>query len=526
LDWSCPYPSGRSPVLGERVVATSQPLAAEAGIAAMRRGGNAVDAAIATAITLTVVEPNNNGLGSDAFALLWDGSALHGLNASGRSPRAWQPERFADHQRMPSLGWDAVTVPGAVSAWTALSERFGALPFADLFADAIRYAHDGFPVGPETGAYWQEVPEIYAGHTEFLTHFCPEGRPPAIGERFRSPDLASSLTAIAETRGESFYRGALAQRIARHAREAHGALDEQDLAHHAPEWVAPLGVEFAETRVHEIPPNTQSLGALVALGILERLPLRAHGPDDAGCLHLQIEAMKLGIADAFTHVADPDALTVAPAALLAPERLDTLAARVDPARAEPLAGAPPTSPDTVYLTTGDAEGRMVSFIQSNYFMFGAGVVVPGTGISLQNRGAGFTLEAGHPNCVGPAKRPFHTLMPGFATRAGQPWLSFGVMGAHMQHQGHVQMMVRLAHFGQNPQAACDAPRWHVYPDGRVGVEAGIADATLDALRTLGHDAFREHRKRIFGGAQLLLRLDGGGYAAGSDHRKEGQAAAW
>ena len=521
-----PYASARSPVAGRNVVATSQPLAVQAGIRALRGGGNAVDAAIAAAITLTVVEPANNGLGSDAFALVWDGERLHGLNASGRSPAAWTPERFAGRTRMPQLGWDTVTVPGAVSAWRALSDRFGALPFAELFADAVAYARDGWYVGPKTAFHWRHAQRQFADFPDWQAHFCPAGRAPAAGERFVPGAMADTLETIAADRGESFYRGGLAERMAACAAEAGGALTADDLAAHAPAWVEPIATDFAGARLHEIPPNGQGIGALVALGILERLRADLLAVDSPEAVHLQIEACRVGIREAFAHVADADALAVDPAELIAPARLDALAARIDPERADPAPLRGGAAPDTVYLATADAAGRAVSFIQSNYLGFGSGVVVPGTGIALQNRGAGFTLEAGHPNRVGPRKRPFHTIIPGFATRDGAPLLCFGVMGGHMQHQGQVQMMVRCVLWGQNPQAAADAPRWHVREDGSVAVEPAFDGAVVEALRRRGHRVDVERAEHVFGGAQLVRRLDDDGWCAGSDPRKEGQAAAF
>jgi gamma-glutamyltranspeptidase / glutathione hydrolase len=519
LSWTQPYPSSRSPVCAANLVATSQPLATQAGVDALRRGGNAVDAALAAAITLTVVEPNNNGLGSDAFCQLWDGAALVGLNASGRAPAAWTAQRFAGQRQMPQLGWDAVTVPGAVSAWVALSERYGRLPFQSLFDAAIDYAEDGFPVGPKTAFYWQLAEHSYAGFAEFRRHFLPA---PAPGERFRRPALARSLRLVAESRGESFYRGELAERMAAAARADGGALTAEDLAAHRADWVTPIGRSYRDAVLHEIPPNGQGIAALIALGILDCLD--APPLDSAAGAHLQIEAMKIAVRAAFDHLADIDAMRLPPEALLEPAMLRRLAAGIG-TRAAAIPPAPlPIGDDTVYLCAADAQGMMVSFIQSNYQGFGSGVVIPGTGIALQNRGHGFSLDPAHPNCVGPRKRPFHTIIPGFATDAdGQPRLAFGVMGGHMQHQGHVQMMVRLCDHGQNPQAASDAPRWHVYPDYRIGVETGFAAAVVRDLADRGHDVRHEPMEQVFGGAQLILRTEHG-YVGGSDHRKEGQVS--
>jgi gamma-glutamyltranspeptidase/glutathione hydrolase len=522
MDWRTPYPSQRSPVLARHVVATSQPLAAQAGLRAMQDGGNAVDAALAAAITLTVVEPNNNGIGSDAFAIVWEGGRLHGLDASGRSPAAWTPERFAGRDRMPDFGWDTVTVPGAVSAWAALSRRFGALPFQRLFEAAIGYAREGFPVGPLSATYWGFAERMYEGFPDFAAHFLPGGRAPRAGEIFRCPDTADTLEEIARTDGESFYRGRLAERIVACAEQAGGALTLADLADHRAEWVEPVAQPYRDATLHEIPPAGQGIAAQIALGILARHDLAGLPVDSAESIHLQVEAFKLAWAEAVRHVADRDHLREPPAALLDPARLDAMAARVDPAQAAPPTPAVASAPDTVYLATADDEGRMVSWIQSNFLAFGSGVVVPGTGIHLQNRGRGFTLEPGHPNRVGPRKRPFHTIIPGFVTRDGRPWLAFGVMGGHMQAQGHVQMLVRLVDHDQNPQAACDAPRWHLREDGALLLEPGHEPAVIDVLRARGHAVVLDAMPHVFGGAQLVLALDDA-WCAASDKRKEGQA---
>ena len=521
--WSFPYPSRRAPVLARNVVATSQPLAAGAGLDALRRGGNAVDAAVATAITLAVVEPCNNGVGSDAFAIVWDGNRLVGLNASGRSPAAWTPDRFARYATMPRTGWDTVTVPGAVSAWVALSRRFGALPFAELFEAAIHYAGRGFHVGHETAALWARAADTFSAFPGFLSHFVPDGRPPGAGEVFVNPDLAETLRSIAESDGESFYRGDLAARIEAAAQNDAGALSRADLAAHEAVWVDPIEQPYRGVALAELPPNGQGLAAQIALGILGHLEAHRHAPGSAQWTHLQVEAMKIAIRAAFDHFADPAAMRLTPEALLDPASLARAAAGIG-ARATSLPPvALPASRDTVYLATADAAGMMVSMIQSNYMGFGSGIVVPGTGIALQNRGAGFVLEPGHPNVVGPNKRPYHTIIPGFVTRDGAPAMSFGVMGGHMQHQGHVQMVTRVFDHGENPQAASDAPRWHVTPEFSIALEEGFEPRVAADLADRGHavDIIADHR--LFGGAQLICRLPDGGYCAASDHRKEGAA---
>ena len=488
-------------------------------------GGNAIDAAIATAMALTVVEPTSNGLGSDAFAILWDGQELHGLNASGRSPRALTPERFAGMDVVPLRGEDAVTVPGAVSAWVELHRRFGSLPLERIAEPAIQYARDGFPVSPITARGWSVAERVFADRPDFVAAFLPGGRAPRAGETWRFPDQAATLEAIVASEGEAFYRGELAQRMAAHVQAGGGLLSESDLGEHRADWVGTISTGFGGHELHEIPPNGQGLAALIALGILRHTDVADHEPDSVAALHLQIEAMKLGFADAHRYVGDPDHLDVPPADLLDDGYLAERAKLIDPARAGAPTHGVPKRGGTVYLTAADAEGRMVSFIQSNYYGFGSGVVVPGTGISLQNRGAGFTLEPGHPNQVGPAKRPFHTIIPAFLTRGGAPDMSFGVMGGPMQPQGHVQMVLRTVAWGQNPQAAADAPRWRVVDGRTVALESTVGDATVQALRDLGHDvtASAPEESFAFGGAQLIRRLPDGGYVAGSDPRKDGQA---
>jgi gamma-glutamyltranspeptidase/glutathione hydrolase len=518
--WDLPYPSRRSPLLARNVVATSQPLAAQAGLRMLLQGGNAVDAAIATAMTLTVVEPVMNGIGSDAFALVWDGTTLHGLNGSGRSPAAWSPSRFAGRDVMPAEGWDCVTVPGAVSVWAALSSRFGRLPFDALCEPAVTYARQGFLVSPIVARQWEEQIPRLGGQPGFAEAFLRNGRAPTAGERFAFPAQARTLEEIARTAGESFYRGALAEAIAAFANGE--GLTVDDLAAHRPEWVEPAAQPYRGYRVHEIPPNGQGLAALIALGLLEHTDLGTRGPDTADSLHLQVEAMKMAFTDVYRYVADPAAMTLPWQALLDPSYLEARARQLDVAHAgRPVAGIPPSG--TVYLSTADAGGMMVSFIQSNYSGFGSGVVVSGTGISLHNRGCGFTLERGHPNQVGPRKRPFHTIIPAFLTRDGRPVMSFGVMGADMQPQGHVQMVTRLVDYGQNPQTAADAPRWKIALDGTLLLESTVAANVARELARRGHVLrVAAPDSREFGAAQLVYKLDDG-YLAASEPRRDGQA---
>jgi gamma-glutamyltranspeptidase / glutathione hydrolase len=525
MDFSLPYASKRMPVMARNIVSTSQPLAAQAGLRMLDAGGSAIDAALAAAIALTVVEPTGNGLGSDAFAIVHDGNDLHGLNASGRSPAGWTPERFKGREEMPASGWDSVTVPGAVSAWVALSERFGRLPFDKLFVPAISYAREGFAVSPVIAGLWEAGAQTLAQQPGFREAFMPEGRAPRAGEVFRNEPLARSLEAIAESRGQSFYAGALAERIAAFAAQHGAALTGDDLAAHRPYWSGTVSQPFRGVEAHEIPPNGQGIAALIALGILEHTPIAEHGPDSPMAVHLQIEAMKLALAEVYAHVADPEAMTVAPADMFEPDYLRERARAIDPARAGAPTHALPRPSGTVYLCAADAEGQMISFIQSNYRGFGSGVVVPGTGISLQNRGYGFSLKPGHPNEVGPRKLPFHTIIPGFLIRNGRPLAALGVMGGPIQAQGHLQVIVRMVLFGQNPQAAIDASRWRVMEGRRLAMETSFDPATIEALRGMGHEVTLQPPEAAFGfgGAQIIHRMESGHYVAGSDPRKDGHA---
>ncbi len=523
FSWDFPYPSQRMPVLAKNVVATSQPLAAQAGLAMLARGGNAVDAGLAAAITLTVVEPTSNGIGSDAFAILWDGQRLVGLNASGRSPSGWTPERFAAHKTMPTLGWDSVTVPGCVSAWVALSRRYGKLPFEALFEPAIRYARESFMVSPITAVSWARQAPSFKDMSEFCWTFLPKDRAPFPGERFYCPQQAETLEDIAASRGESFYRGALAERIALASRSDGGAMTQEDLAAHKCDWTDPISIDYRGYRLHEMPPNGQGIAALIALGILRHHDVASLPPDSADSLHLQLEAMKLAFADTWLNVTDPDAMRVTTAQMLDDAYLAGRAKAIDMKRAQDHKAGIPKGGGTVYLTTADERGMMFSFIQSNYMGFGSGVVVPGTGISMQNRGAGFSLKAGHANQVAPRKRPFQTIIPGFLTRDGQPVMSFGVMGGSMQPQGHVQMIVRLVDYNQNPQACSDAARWIVNADFTVSLEDAVPASVREELARRGHRLVPSDRPQFgFGGAQLIHRLEDG-YCAASDHRKDGCA---
>jgi len=532
FDWKNPYPTTRTPVFARNVVATSQPLAASAGLTTMRRGGNAVDAAIASAAVICQTEPCSNGLGSDNFAIVWDGSRLHGLNASGTAPAAWTVDYF--HQRYgtdpaarPVRGWDTVTVPGAVAGWAALHQRFGRLGFADVLAPAIEYAERGFAVSPIVQDKWQRAAPLLAGIPGFDQHFLPRGRPPAVGEHFVLPGAGRALQRIADTGGEDFYRGQIAEAIVSFAKAGGGSLSLADLDRYRPIWVDTISQAFAGCELHEIPPNGQGIAALICLGILGHTELAQCPLDSADWHHLTIEAMKLAFADVYAHVADPAAMRLSPARMLEPDYLRQRARLIDRSRAQVFAPGTHDRGGTIYLTTADATGMMVSLIQSNYMGFGSGIVVPGFGVSLQNRGHGFSLDPDHPNCVAPGKRPFHTIIPALLMRDGAPQMSFGVMGGNMQPQGHVQTLTRMLLARQQPQAACDAPRWKWDCGLNLELESGVPPVIAAELQRRGHRIVRGDDSYMdFGSGQMIWRLGDpalDGYVAASDSRRDGQA---
>ena len=529
-----PYPSRRMPVLATRgVVATSEPLAAQAGLSMLQQGGNAVDAALATAIALTVVEPTSNGIGGDAFALVWDGSKLHGLNGSGRAPATHTPELFAQQglDAVPAAGWLPVTVPGAPATWRDLHAHFGKLPFATLCEPAITYAAQGYPVGPVTAQGWTRAFEVYARRQEspefapWFDTFAPGGRAPRPGDIARLPDHAATLRAIAASGTEDFYHGELARRITDFAAATGGYLTRDDLAAHTSTWVDPISTGYRGYEVWEIPPNGQGVAALAALNILEGFDLAAHPRESVESYHLQIEAMKLAFSDAFRYVADPAKAGVPIKSMLDKAYATERRALIGDRALEPAPGTPPRG-GTVYLCAADGDGLMVSYIQSNYMGFGSGVVVPGTGIALQNRGAGFVLEPGHPNQVAPGKRPYHTIIPAFLTRGGRAVGPFGVMGGYMQPQGHLQMVVNTVDYGMNPQTSLDAPRWQWLRGKDIEVEMAAAQHIISGLDARGHRVAVQGAVTGFGRGQIIWRLPNGAYVAGSEPRADGCAVGY
>ncbi len=547
FNWNNPYPSIRVPVMGRNVVSTSHPLAAQAGLMIIQRGGNAIDAAIAAAAALIIVEPVSNGLGSDCFAIVWDGKELHGLNSSGVAPQAWSPEYFSHKYGVtsngladrPMRGWDSVTVPGALAGWEELHKRFGSLPFGDLLQPAIEIAEKGYAVAPVVAHKWgAAIPDLHQ-QPGFAQAFMPHGRAPQIGELFRFPSAAKTLKKIARSGIREFYEGEIALEIAAHAKNNGGSMTEHDLASYRPDWVGTISqdIKAADGKtysMHEIPPNGQGIGALIALGILQNFDLASLPVDSVESQHLQIEAMKLAFADVYEYVADPQSMRVTPMQMLDPAYLSERAKLINPHKATHFNFGLPQSGGTVYLTATDEHGRMISFIQSNYMGFGSGVVVPDWGISLQNRGFGFSMDPKSANVVAGGKRPFQTIIPAFLMRKEEnlsvPQMSFGVMGGDMQPQGHLQTVLRMLSYRQQPQAACDAPRWKVNRDFSLDVEANMNADTVQGLSALGHILKKiDDPYMDFGAGQFIWRLSddiGDGYIAASDPRRDGQAAVY
>ncbi|MGY0661252.1 gamma-glutamyltransferase family protein [Bordetella bronchiseptica] len=530
FDWNNPYPSTRIPVFARNVVATSHPLAAQAGLRILALGGNAADAAVASAATLALVEPASNGLGSDCFALVWDGARLHGLNASGTAPAAWSPGYFQrKHQgAIPLRGWDSVTIPGCVAGWASLHDKLGSLPFADVLAPAIEYAERGFAVPPTVQRRWADQVDPLRSLPGFAEHFLPHGRAPEVGEHFVLAGAAATLRRIAASGGRDFYEGETAQKLVAHAQAHEAALTLGDLRDYAPQWVEPISQAYRGHALHQLPPNGQGLAALIALGIVEHFDLASRPAEHPDTQHILIEAMKLAFADVHAHVADAAHMRIRVEQLLDPAYLAERARLIDLRRARVYNAAQAPQGGTVYLACADRNGMMVSFTQSNYMGFGSGIVVPGTGISLQNRGCCFSMDPDHPNVVGGGKRPFHTGIPAFLTQDGAPLMSFGIMGGNMQPQGHLQALVRMLDYRQQPQAACDAPRWKWNRGLSVDIEAAMPAQVTDALRARGHIVeVAAPAGKDFGSGQFIWRQGDpavDGYVAASDSRRDGLAA--
>ena len=525
---TAPLPvAGRSTVYAPHgMVATSQPLASTAALRILQEGGNAFDAAIAASAVLSLVEPHMTGLGGDMFALAWsaDEGGLVGLDASGRAGALMSPEQIrADgHDDVPYQGPGSVTVPGAIAGWGALNERYGSLPLSRILAPAIELAEVGFPVSPIIARQWANEEDLLRDDPGATATYLPGGSPPAAGDWFTNPGLATSLRMIADQGPAAMYGGALGQRVVEGLQELGGYLTLDDMEAMAVEWVEAISADYKGTTLWELPPAVQGVAALQMLEILEPFDLGSMGHNSPEYLHHLIEAKKIAFAD-LAHVSDRDFLQVNPGQLLEAGYIDARRALLDPERAaerqEP--GEFATSTETVYLAVADRDGNMVSFIHSIYEYFGSGVVIPGTGFVLQNRGAGFTIEDGHPNQVAPGKRPFHTLIPGFLTRDGEPLAAFGVMGGSMQPQGHVQVLLNMVEFGMDPQEAIDAARFRHRGGTRVAIE-NVTPILRARLEAMGHE-ITEWENVAFGGGQMVMKLDRG-WAGASDARKDGMAA--
>lgn len=534
FQWDLPYGLRRIPTFARNVVCTTQPLAAQAGLQMLQEGGNAVDATVATAIALTILEPVSCGLGSDGFAIVWEGTRAHGLNASGRSPAATRAEKFSGMNAMPEWGWDSVTVPGAVSGWAALSKRFGRLPFARLCEPAIRYAQGGFLISPTIARMWRGMRSIYAEYPDALNFFFPHGTSPGPGTLVKFPHNARTLEAVAESGGDDFYTGKIARQIADYATSSGGSLTLGDLEAHCADWVEPISVRYRGVELHELPPNGQGLAALIALGLLNNFDLSSFPLESPDSVHMQIEAMKLAFADVYRHVSDPATMRRDPKSFLEPQYLKQRASQISLREARFPKSGIPVDGGTTYVAAADADGMMVSYIQSSGRGFGSGMVVPNTGIALQCRGRSFSVDPSHSNFIGPSKRPFHTNIPALVTQDGGPFACFGLMGWNMQPQGHVQFLTRLVDYHQNPQAALEAPRWRVAMDEpAILLEEGTDPGILRALESRGHHIIQIEPTfgaastpfgsiLSFGAAQMIYKLDDG-YIAASDPRRDGQA---
>ncbi|HHX95078.1 MAG TPA: gamma-glutamyltransferase family protein [Clostridia bacterium] len=527
-----PYSSQRRSVYARNgMVATSQPLAAQAGLEILKKGGNAIDAAVGTAACLTVVEPTSNGIGGDAFALVWTQGKLYGLNSSGPAPEALSLNVLEGLgiKEIPKYGWIPVTVPGAPAAWQELSSRFGRLPLTEVLDPAIRYAEEGFPVSPTVALLWKRAHKNFTKSLQgpefkhWFETFTPKGRAPEVGEIWSSKGHAETLMSIAETKAQSFYRGDIAEKIDRFSREFGGYLRKKDLENFQPEWVEPISINYRGYDVWEIPPNGHGLVALMALNILKGFDFEFKESPET--YHKQIEAMKLAFVDGLKYIADPAHMSTRVEDLLSDAYAEERRRLIGKEALQPEPGTPPKG-GTVYLAAADGEGNMVSYIQSNYMGFGSGLVVPGTGISLHNRGNNFSLDPSSDNVLKPGKRPYHTIIPGFLTKDGQAVGPFGVMGGFMQPQGHVQVVMNTVDFGLNPQAALDSPRWQWKKGKTVEIEHSFKKYIAGCLKEAGHDIQYNVDSSGFGRGQIIWRTESGVLIGGSEPRTDGVAASW
>lgn len=506
-----PYNSQRMTVFAQNgMVATSQALAAQVGIDILKKGGNAVDAAVAAAATLTVVEPTSNGIGSDAFALVWIKDKLYGLNSSGPAPKNISIEKVKSlgFDQMPEHGFVPVTIPGAPAAWAELSDKFGSLSFKEILKPAINYARTGYPVSPITAKAWDKSYQQYKEKLtseefeEWFKVFAPAGRAPKAGEIWNSRAHAETLAEIAETKAESFYQGNLADKIDQFSAKYNGFITKEDLADFKAEWVEPISVNYRGYDVWELPPNGQGLITLMTLNILKKFDFK--NEVSAAIYHKVFEAIKLAFSDGKKYITDLTKMKVKIEDLLSAEYARKRRKQIGKEARQPIPGQPPQG-GTVYLAAADSQGNYASFIQSNYMGFGSGLVVPETGIALQNRGNNFSLNSEAHNSLGPGKKTYHTIIPGFLTKANKPVGPFGVMGGFMQPQGHIQVIMNTVDFNLNPQAALDAPRWQWTGGKKFKVEHDFSKRLAKLLAARGHQIEVELEASSFGKGQIIWR---------------------
>lgn len=525
------YPSRRNVIYGNNgMVATSQPLAAQAGLEMLKKGGNAVDAAIATAACLTVVEPTSNGLGSDAFAIVWFNNRLQGLNASGYSPYSISIEELRErgYTEIPKYGVIPVMVPGAPAAWVELNDKFGALPLIEVLKPAINYARNGFPVSVTVKKAWDAASEIYKEENKeelkyWFDTFTKDGRTPRFGELVKLPFHAGTLESIGRTNGSSYYKGHIADKIDAFFKKYKGYLTKEDMENYKPEWVNPISVNYRGYDVFEIPPNGQGLVALMALGILKNFDFTFKENSDT--YHRQIEAIKLGFADGQKYITDSRHMKIDIKQLLSDEygRIKSNSIKEKALMPKEIDS---NRSGTVYLCTADKDGNMVSYIQSNYMGFGSGVVIPETGIALQNRLHNFNFDNDHSNCLMPHKKTYHTIIPGFLMKDGKALGPFGVMGGFMQPQGHVQVVTNMIDFHMNPQEAIDAPRWQWINGINVEVEKDVPVNIVRDLENRGHKVTIQPNEALFGRGQMILRTNEGTLCGGTEKRADGHIAVY
>ena len=531
--YSYHYPSRRNLMYAKKgMVGSGSPLASQAGLEVMKKGGNAIDAAIATAATLTVVEPSGNGIGGDAFVIVWFEGKMYGLNSSGFAPELIDPAALSANgeTEITKFGLTPVTVPGIPAAWAELSRKFGNLSLLECLEPAIAIAEEGFAVAPNVARLWERYYKIYSNALPeypvlqtWFDLFAPNGRAVKCGEVWSSPGHAATLQAIGETNAESFYRGEIAEQIDAFSRANGGFLRKEDLAKYQPEWVDAIATNYRGYDVWELPPNTHGLVVLLGLNILEQFDLKEKESIDT--YHKQIEAMKLAFSDGIAHVGDNHAMKVDVSTLLSKEYAKKRSKLIGEEAIMPTADPLPSA-GTVYLATADGDGNMVSYIQSNYTGFGSGTVVPGTGISLHNRGCQFCLDPEHANYIQPGKRPYHTIIPGFITKDNEAVGPFGVMGGPLQPQAHMQVASSMIDFHLNPQDALDAPRWQWLKDKVIQVEPTMPFNIIDGLVRRGHQIEVANETIMFGRGQKKKKNEDGILVGGTESRTDGHLAVW